>query len=209
MKRKTAHVTAFILLALLLVGCGGNNSTPVSPAPVETPEVQSARQDGERFETVILLEGMEETVRYEHVRNDALGIEMDYDYESLVRDSTPERERFLSSWDDPDAPLNYLEVTYSAEDAETVAAAIREALSEYELRTETRELERAGACICIETAMLLPGGTLADQMQEVYIIPAPDGCRVAAAHFTPESAEGFGRRFSYLMNSLTVIDRAR
>ena len=39
----------------------------------------------------------------------------------------------------------------------------------------------------------------------VYIIPAPDGCRVATAHYSFESAEGFGRRFSYIVNTLTII----
>ena len=46
-----------------------------------------------------------------------------------------------------------------------------------------------------------------DLLQMVYIIPAPDGCRVATAHYSIESAEGFGRRFSYILNTLVVIDR--
>ncbi len=58
---------------------------------------------------------MEETVRYEHVRNTALGFEMDYDFESFVRRSEPDRECFISVYDDPEAPENYLEVTFSAE----------------------------------------------------------------------------------------------
>ena len=93
------------------------------------PEEEIIRQDGERFEDVILLEGMEETVHYEHIRNTALGFEMDYDYENFVRCSDENGERFVSDWDDPANPENYLEVTLSREDAETAAAAIIEALS--------------------------------------------------------------------------------
>ena len=48
---------------------------------------------------------------------------------------------------------------------------------------------------------------MADQLQVVYIIPAFDGCRVAVEHFSVESAEGFGRRFNYMLNTLAVIDR--
>ena len=41
----------------------------------------------------------------------------------------------------------------------------------------------------------------------VYVIPAADGCLVATAHYTIESAEGFGRRFNYLMNTFEASDR--
>ena len=125
---------------------------------------------------------------------------MDYDYESFVRHSESGREVFLSIWDDPKAPENYLEVTASAEDADAVAASVSERLSqEYELLKESRELDRAGRCIRIEASELKGTGRMADQLQAVYIIPAPDGCRVAAAHFSLESAEGFGRRFAYML----------
>ena len=170
--------------------------------PVNTAE----RQDGERFETVIYLEGMEETVQYEHIRNEALGFEMDYDYESFERYSDPEQESFLSVWDGPGNPENFLELRHSAEDAETAAAAVREELSgEYELTESTRVLERAGECLYIEASVLKGSNTMADQLQAVYIIPAPEGCYVARAHFAAEAAEGFGRRFAYLLNTFSVI----
>ena len=166
------------------------------------------RQDGERFETVIILEGMEETVRYEHIRNDAIGVEMDYDYESFIRHSESERECFVSIWDNPQNPENYLEVTYSAEDADAVAASVSEEFSKsYDIITEMRTLDCAGDCIRIEASELKGTGRMADQLQAVYIIPASDGCRVATAHYSIEGAEGFGRRFSYMMNTLAVIDR--
>ena len=44
-------------------------------------------------------------------------------------------------------------------------------------------------------------------LQTVYVIPAADGCRIATAHYTNESAEGFGTRFHCIMNTLAVIDR--
>ena len=96
--------------------------------PAESPETMAEieRQDGERFEAVIVLEGMEETIRYEHVRNDMIGIEIDYDYEAFERRSESDCERFISRYDDPDEPLNYFEVTYSAQDADAVAAAQQE-----------------------------------------------------------------------------------
>ena len=169
-----------------------------------TPE----RSDGERFEAVIMLEGMEETVRYEHIIREDLGFEMDYDYESFERYSDPELESFLSVWDGPGNPENFLEVMYSAEDADTVAAAVREELSqEYDLYEETRELDLAGECLYMEASVLKGTNNMADRLQSVYIIPAPDGCFVATAHYSVESAEGVGSRFNYMLNTLKVIDR--
>ena len=90
------------------------STEPVSPSEqTESATAESGRQDGERFEDTIILEGMEETVHYEHIRNDALGFEIDYDYENFLRHSEPDREIFVSCWDDPEKPENYLEVRYS------------------------------------------------------------------------------------------------
>ena len=44
-----------------------------------------------------------------------------------------------------------------------------------------------------------------EHLRAVYIIPAADGCRVAAAHYSIESAEGFGRRFRCFMDTFSVI----
>ena len=176
-------------------------------AVTASPAAESARADGERFETLIILEGMEETVHYEHIRNEVLGFEMDYDYESLARQSLPDRERFVSVWDRAEDPWNYLDVTYSAENAETAAAAVRAELSQqYDLLESTRELDGAGSCLRIEASELKGTGRMADQLQAVYIIPASDGCRIAAAHCSIEAAEGFGRRFDYMLNTLSLID---
>lgn len=173
---------------------------PVNPAP--------ARQDGERFEAVIILEGMEETVRYEHIINTALGFEMDYDYESFERYSDSNLECFISVWDGPGNPENFLEVSFRAEDAESAAESVRAELSmEYELTESTRVLDRAGECIYIEASVLKGTNNMADQLKAVYIIPAPGGCIVATAHYTAEAAEGFGRRFAYMLNTLELIGR--
>ena len=211
-------------LMLILAGCGKapapvtESSTPETATPaaesqsavIETPAPSSVpgRQDGERFEDVIMLEGMEETVKYEHVVNKTLGIEMDYDYESFVRRSEADRERFVSVWDNAANPENWLEVTYSAESAAAAEASISETLSqEYELLKETRTLDRAGDCVRIEASVIKGTNNMAPQIQTVYIIPAPDGCRIATAHCAIEASEGFGRRFAYMLNTLSVISR--
>ncbi|MBR5344045.1 MAG: hypothetical protein IK149_09125 [Oscillospiraceae bacterium] len=173
-----------------------------------TPAAESGREDGERFEAVIILEGMEETVQYEHLRRETLGFEMDYDYESFVRQSDADRERFVSVWDDPQNPENYLDLSFVAEDADAAAEAVRAELSaEYELLESTRELAGAGESIYIEASVIKGTNNMADQLQAVYIIPAGEGCIVARAHYAAEAAEGFGRRFNYLLNTLTLIER--
>ena len=219
---KKALMFVFVLMLMLLIGCGKRNTAPVpaEPAvnnesagltePVESSEADIiiGRQNGERFEDVIILEGMEETVRYEHVRNDTIGFEMDYDYESFVRRSDTNRDCFISIYDNSYKPENYLEVTTYTENADAVAASFTDALSQtYELLKGTRTLDRAGDCIWIEASELKGSNRMADQLQVVYIIPASDGCRVAVEHFSVESAEGFGRRFNYMLNTLAVVDR--
>ena len=223
--KKTRYLLALsAALMLMLTGCGKapaavtESSTPETAAPaaesqsavIETsePAPLPARQDGERFEDVIMLEGMEETVKYEHVVNKTLGIEMDYDYESFVRRSEADRERFVSVWDNAENPENYLELTYSPESAEAAKASISEALSkEYDLTEGTRTLDRAGDCLRIEASVIKGTNNMAPQIQTVYIIPAPDGCRIATAHCAIEASEGFGRRFAYMLNTLSVFSR--
>ena len=125
-----------------------------------------------------------------------------------MRRSEGNRERFISLYDDPEAPTNYLEVSYSPLDAEAAAAAVSEALSgDYELAREERVLDGAGRCIHIQTTAA-KGGGLPTQLQERYIVPASDGSRIAALHYSFEAAEGFGRRFAYMLNSLTVTERS-
>ena len=217
--KKTA-LTTMIAAALLmsLTGCG-KAPAAASEAPQAEPQTEAAvtvapaaepgRQDGERFETVILLEGMEETVHYEHVRSETLGFEMDYDYESFVRQTEAGRECFLSCWDDAANPENYLELSCDTGNAELAASAIQAALSdEYDLIVETYPLDRAGSCIRIEASELKGQGVMPQQLQVVYVIPAADGCRIARAHYALEAAEGFGRRFDSMLNTLTVIERS-
>ena len=214
MKRKnhTAAISAALALVLLLItalsGCGGSSgkAAAVEPTYVADPIItaepaepaeaaaESGRQDGERFESVIMLEGFE----------------MDYDYESFARQSGAESERLVSIYDRPENPENYLEVTYSAQDADTAAAAVSEALShEYDIIMEAFQLDRAGSCIRIDASNARGNGGTPDRLQMVYIIPAGDGCRIAAAHYSFESAEGFGRRFQYMLNTLEVMESRR
>ena len=188
---------------------GTHETEAVSPGTgLPDSGAKTEKKDGERFEDVIILEGMEETVNYEHLVNRAAGFEMDYDYESFVRQSGPDKERFISVWDDPDNPENYLDVTYSTEDANAVEASVSAELSEeFDLLKSTRELDLAGSCMRIEASEIKGTGHMADQLQAVYIIPAADGCRIATAHYSIESAEGFAKRFFYMVNTLAVIDR--
>ena len=225
-KAKTIVTALFLILVLVLLlitlnGRGRNdvasvpvepvmNNEPAGPAEhAESPEAEAVtgRQNGERFEGVIILEGMEETVRYEHVRNDTIGFEMDYDYELFNRQSESDRECFVSCYDDPDNPENYLEVRYNPHNADTIAASISEALSnDYDIgKNDSFMLDRAGRCIRIDASAEKGGMRMPDLLQMVYVITASDGCRVATAHYSIEGAEGFGRRFHYFMNAFSVI----
>ena len=183
----------------------------IQPTPTATPAPSAApvRHDGERFETVIILEGMEETVNYEHIRREDLGFEMDYDYDAFARYSSADQERFLSVWDDPNNPENYMDLMYRPEDAETVASFVSDAFSrEYDITRVPRELALAGTCIQIEASVLKGTNNMADQIQTVYIIPASEGCVVASTHSFVVESEGFGHRFSYLLETLKLIDRS-
>lgn len=176
----------------------------------ETPETptQDERQDGERFEAVIMMEGMEETVRYEHIRREDLGFAMDYDYENFVRQSEGDRERFISDWDDPADPQNYLEVSYDTGNANLVADAISATLSqEYDLSSDERELDNGISCVRIEASVVKGTNQMADRIQEIYIIPAGSGSIVARAYYAIEGAEGFGRRFAYMVRTLNTLER--
>ncbi|MCR5756268.1 MAG: hypothetical protein K6G30_15825 [Acetatifactor sp.] len=234
---KIVSITMVSLMMTMLGGCGSNNDLPqtsdlpmtiepVSPSepvpdnePADTNEqgesdelqdgaAENGRLDGERFGEVIIVEGMEETVKYEHVRNEALGFEMDYDYERFIRHKEINRDSFISIYDVFEKPENYLEVTYSREDADTVSVSIGEKLSkDYDIIKESFMLDHVGSCIRIDASDAKGGGGTPDLLQMVYIIPATDGSLVATAHYSFESAEGFGRRFAYIMNTLVLIDR--
>ena len=202
-------LAALLLTALTLGGCGKADEPAQSAAPTESakPEAAVKRQDGERFETTITIEGMEETVQYEHLKNEDVGFEMDYDYEKFDRSSGSDVERFVSVWDDAGAPENYFEVRYNPQDAETVAAAVDAALSgSYTTsRDDAFDLARAGKCIRIDASETKSGGEMPPQLQAVYIVPADDGCRVVTTHCAIESSEGFGRRFHYFMDTFEAI----
>lgn len=165
-----------------------------------------ALQPGEHFEGTVTLEGTEQTVHYEAIRNDALGFEMGYDYENFVRHSEADCERFISAWDDPDNPEIYLEITHSSDDAETTAASIAETLSEqYNVSRWEYTLDRAGDCIDIRGEVDKEGQMSIWELQMVYIIPADDGCFVAWGHYTQESAEGCGARFRGMMHTFAAL----
>ena len=148
-------ILSFIIMAALVLSLAGCGSVPPAEnkAPADetqaAPEAQSpaaedaqivveessdipaepGREDGERFESTIMMEGMEEPVSYEHLKNTALGFQMDYDYENFVRRSEADRELFISDWDDPESPENYLEVRSDAGNYSLVADAVSAALT--------------------------------------------------------------------------------
>lgn len=231
MKKALPAYIVLIMYALSVAGCGIARPTEIEvsgtglndktdiqvtaeqdgrAAPLEQPKpaVNTGRQNGERFEDTIILEGMEEKVTYEHIINAALGYEMDYDCALLVRCRESDRERFISTYDDPDNPENYLEVTYSTDAADTVSASISEELSkDYDIVRRPFTLEKAGGCTKIDASNAKDNGGTPDLLQTVYIIPTADGCLVVKALYSFESAETFGKRLSCIMNSLMVINR--
>lgn len=177
--------------------------TALETAPEKASE--SGREDGERFEDTIILEGMEETVKYEHVKNAAIGFAMDYDYESFTRQSG-DSEKFISVYDDAAKPENYLEIKASSDDADTALAAIADELSgEYEVETIDVTLDKAGNCRKIDASVIKGTNNMADQLQVVYVIPAANGSIIATEHFAIEASEGFGRRFNYMLQTLEVL----
>ena len=164
---------------------------------------ETRRQDGERFEGVIMLEGMQETVKYEHVRNDSIGIELDYDYENFERHNDSGSERFVSRYDAGTS----LDIGYSPESAEKMADSFAETFSmAYDIVREPYTLAKAGSCIRIDASATKDGQT-PDLLQAVYIIPAGEGSIVAGMQYSFEAADGFGKRFNEILNTLEVIGR--
>ena len=53
--------------------------------------------------------------------------------------------------------------------------------------------------------LYIPTGRNAGRVETVYIIPDGEGCLVAAAHCTFESAAGFGVHFANMLNTLTLL----
>ncbi len=224
MKRKTVYsiLTALMMAALVMTITGCKKNTPaeiVSSEPVVidlnggTSDVATAdpvagesktgRADGERFDGTIMLEGMEETVHYEHVVNNDLGFEIDYEYEDLNRKTLADREIFISVYDDENDPSNYLEVSQSDLPVDTVITNLKTELSQKaDIETETRTLENAGEVTYIEASS--KDGNMLDQIQSVYVIPAGNGTIVARCHFSIEAAEGFGSRFRQMLNTLVL-----
>lgn len=182
------------------------DGTAAATDPAAAAESDLALRPGEHFEGTVPLEGTEQTVHYEAIRNDELGFEMGYDYENFVRQSEADCERFISVWDNPDNPEIYLEITHSSDNAETTAASIAETLSaQYNVSRWEYTLDRAGDCIDLRGELDKEGQMSIWELQMVYIIPADDGCFVAWGHYTQESAEGCGARFRGMMHTFAVL----
>ena len=206
-KSVVAVLMSVCMIVTMLGGCTGDDDSSSHPTEVDSAV---GRQNGERFEDVIQLEGMDETVKYEHVRNDTVGFELDYEYESLERRGEPDHEQFVSRFDDPEKPENYLEVTFRSENVDVVAKDIQSDLRKKYGSVTTEEqymLDHAGSCVQISAYQAKKNKAPKDSMQTVYIIPSVNGCLVATAHCTIESAEGFGARFTYIINTISILGR--
>lgn len=227
MKKKAINTTiAALVMVLLLVtmlsACGSKNKeegtdepdsttgavSTTEPVGTSEAQIEIDRQDGDHFEDVIAFPDMEETIRYEHIRNDTIGFEMDYDYERFERRSESGRECFVLRYDNPEDPENYLEVTYNTEDADAVSTSVSEVLSnDYDIIKESFTLDRAGSCIKIDASEVKGSGGTPDLMQTVYIIPSGEGCLVVTSHYSYDSGDEYGVRIRHIMNTLKIIER--
>ena len=43
-------------------------------------------------------------------------------------------------------------------------------------------------------------------MQAVFVIPLSKDCVIAAMHYGFEAADGFGKRFSAMLNTMEILD---
>ena len=159
-----------------------------------------------RFDAVIMIEGMEETVQYEHAVNEELGIAINYEYKLFERFSEEDREYFVSVYDDPEDPSECFDITYRAEAADEVLAVESASLKdEYEITVSEITLDGAGNCMRINASEVKGGKYMAEVLRDVYVIPAGDGCYVVSTRCNIESAEGFGVRVRNMINTLTVL----
>ncbi len=151
-------------------------------------------------------EGRKDREKKDHI--DGLRNAAGSDCELFIRRSEPDKESFFCIYDKKDDPENYLEITYRPQDSDSVIKAVSEELSaDYEISEESYMLDNAGSCIRIDASASADGSGTPDRLQMVYIVPAGDGTLVGTAHYGFESAEGFGRRFAYIMKTLTLIDK--
>lgn len=170
-------------------------------------ETKNKRKDGERFQSTIMLEGLEEVVNYEHLINDTIGFEMDYDYDSFSRISKSDKEIILPNYDDSSEPTNFLEIFYDNNNADTVVSNINTELSKtYDTTIDYLTSNNLGNYIHIDVS-LVKNGQLLPVLRESFVIPLNNGCLVATAHYYREAAEGIGRRFADMINTMTVIDK--
>ena len=164
-------------------------------------------RDGDRFEATVILEGMEETVQYEHAVSEAVGFEMDFDFERFYRQTEDGRELFLSLYDGQGTPTNYVEVLRVDFDVPTTAALLTEGLQEeYEtIAQESCTLAAAGECQRLNASGAREGAAPEGSLVTIYVIPAGEGSILATVRCTYETAEGFGARMNSMLNTLSVL----
>ena len=146
-------------------------------------------------------------MEYEHAVSEAVGFEMDFDFERFGRQTEDGRELFLSLYDGQGTPTNYIEVLRVDFDVPTTAALLTEGLQEeYEtVAQESCTLAAAGACERLNASGAREGAAPEGSLVTIYVIPAGDGSILATVRCTYETAEGFGARMNSMLNTLSVL----
>lgn len=162
------------------------------------------RQVGDRYEEVIVFQGVEEKITFERIANETVGFEMDYDCGNFSRKSDENGDVFALNFDGS----YYMEVTSKNETADAIATSISEELSKnYDVYKSETELNFVGNCTMIHADIKTVDQETLDELQTVYIIPAADGCYVATAHYGYDSSDYYGKLFSMMADSFSIIEK--
>lgn len=231
--RKITVLFLAICLALGICGCAGNDSVTEQevygtvPAAADTTTTAQTTQtqdpdtvkteadgsvlssempDGFRFESSIILEGMEEMVQYEHAISLNAGISIDYDYEIFTRRTGESSESFVSVYDDSSHPDNYMSISASPADGDTMKEIIGSYLESLfsNVTAEQTELGPFTGCTRFVADTPLTDEFSRNAVTVQYVIPANDGSRLVELHYTAESAEGFGTRMERMLDTLQL-----
>ena len=208
---RTLRIYAALLAlccVLTLCACGREREGEpfVDPTPAVAP-AEGEEPDGTRFKGVVMLEGQEEPVKLEHIISSHAGVSLDYDYESFIRTYDDDSEYFQwASDNESESPEIYLQITASPASDYAMTEHLNECVKSLGETPENSEgdVGRFSACDMI-TSRELPERNDGEEFITVrYVIPAPDGCRVAKLRYTQETAETICRRMEQILSSLEV-----
>lgn len=168
--------------------------------------LSSEMPDGFRFESSVWLEGMEEKVQYEHAISLNAGISIDYDYGMFTRMTGEASETFVSVYDDGAQPKNYIAISASPADGETMKGIIEAYLKQTfgSILTEQTDVGPFTGCTRFTASNPITDDFSADSVTVQYVIPANDGSRLVELYYTVETAEGFGSRMEQMLDTLQL-----